>query len=562
MSNLFEFFINTLVPRLNDKNNTRFWLPNRLEALTTTREGKKVPLLDPLVVPSWPAITISGKSGHVIATTLANDWQIAILQYKKGGADENAIPDPHNPLPILELSNAKVSGIPNLHIGAITGISRDSGGYTATVPLEFGYYPDKSKLSISADYRMTQHVCSTKKRGCQCDGFASEAIVGEGSIKATLTGYLLNCDLQLTIQGAGSQRVIENQVGNLNIMGETGGNPAVTWGKVTITNAPDVTKKEAYSNLVQEALDSANTKKSLIQFLQQSLNEPGTQKVLNKDITSRVNDTMDSIFGKISPSQLALPDTGQVAATAVDQYVYDRARIAMNDQTSDWYLPRVMLEQSNPVVEPYSVGDISVPDQTIKGLQYTDISIDNIIITGFSNISAPVDDNKLNTPDIDATFAISTFNPGPTVTIDQGSGQVFKKVPDPPLTIAGDFSFTQQGFETVTIHGTIDVAVKSSTITSTITPSGDKLADLTLTLTTLQSNIQLSDMDISISITSESPMKTFFEAVADKIFNSDKVKDQIIGSINKKVSGAKGKLGAELTKIARKTMTQKLDKGI
>lgn len=551
--NVQSFIVNTLQPRLNDPNNSQFWLPGQLTNLTNS-SGPVFPLQKK--DPSTAALT--GSSGTYIATTLAGDWVIA-ENSQQPGFGTYAIPNPASPQPNVTLSDLTVYGVPNVFVqpGITSTPNAENNGYTSQATLQFNYYPSpQQELKVTGSYELDQAVCTTATQsGATCDGNHYDTVDGQGNFTATITKCYLDTIFQTTIVGEGSARTPQITVISLTVRGPTpGSNPVLTYSDLTLTNSSlPPASQNAVLQLATTALESSSGVAAIVQAINDILNNSSPLDSLSQMMTNGFTSALDDIFSSVPPGGLP-SDGGQQPANDLDLYLFDRTRFAVNNSASGFYLPWQIAASANPVLDPYVIASISIPDQTIGQMRYTDISLTDVSIANVSNAVAPDPTLQLLSPVISAVLAIATLEAGPSKTFNRGGSPVTMDIPPSgPAVLSGGFSFTQCGVMKVTVSGTATISITSGLLTTTVAPSGADASSLQLTVQSL--TLDLSKATISVSVDTGDPLT---DSIAAQFLENPSIVSQIAGGINGQISGQLSQLSQEFTSAAQSIINQQL----
>lgn len=553
-NNIQSFIIKTMQTRIDDPNNSRFWLPSLLENL---KDDSGNPVF-PLKKEDATSITLQGAEGSYIATTLAGDWVIA----EKFPDSNNAIPDPDSCLPQITLKNLTLSGLTNVYLqpGSISSPNIDKTGYITQATLQFNYYPEPQQpLEIVGSYDLTQKACTAATGATVCDKKYYATIEGIGDFTAQVTNCCIDVNIQINIVGQGDNRSLNLSILSMIVRGETlGSSPDISYSNLTLTNTSlPSSSQDAILNMARTALESDQGIKAMIQAINETLAQPSTTENLGTFLTQNTNDLIDNVFAPLPVSGLPADGTTQEAATSLDLYLFDRMRAGMNNPESKWYLPFQMASSENPILEPYTTNDLSIPDQTIDGLEYSNIKLTNVTIAGASNLIEVEAQTVLNTPNITLVLLLGTLPQGPLETFQRDNKSITMNVPPaPPVILFSDFTFTQQGFSPLTITGKAVVCITGIVLNSTVIPSGADLSTMTLSIEKLDIDFSEANMSAQIIIT---PPNATFSQIAEHLLTSDTAKSQLSDAINQQFQSQLQQLSNNFSNTLRNMIAQQLD---
>lgn len=545
-SNLLSFILGTLQPRLNDANNAKYWLPELLMKLKG-RDDK--PLLPLKVGDIEPQIKSNAK---FIAQTIAHGWGISNMTC--------AIPDPAAPSPRLRLSDLVVHGLDNVYLKRTTSTPVTAMGYDGGAVLQFNRYEHRDTLSISGSFDLKQDVCSVdcpppgKPAPTQCNGETHTTKTLVGTFTSTIDLDSVLADFTLTVAGEGESRSLTITVNRL----KPGAPPRVEFPKGGIkVHKPE---PQWVATAVAEALRYSTALKSLSAAVAAALENKTYLDDCSSLLTGALDGAFDDVFASVPPPGLPKEDGGQRAATPVDLYVFDRMRVALGNPLSSWYLPWRVALFANPVIEPYVIAEMSISDQNLKGLDYTDIKLTGITIEGASNADAPLTNFTLDSPTIKIGLLLGCLPAGPNKSFERGKQRITANIPAaPPMVLSGHFTFTQSGIQSLTCSGEVIIKITkaSAEITAEITaqPSSTDTASLVITVKRLA--IDLSRAEVS-TVVKLSNGESFMEQLAEALLSNKSVIERIGDILNQRIAKDIDRLSKEITEIARKAIDRQL----
>lgn len=565
-NNLFMFIFNTLRKRVNDPNNKSFWLPGKLSSATKPNSSE---MLIPLQETDWKLGSITGTSGSAITSNFVNQWALKLghdKATKQEFVNHQVIPCPENPWVNLSFPVVTIGGLQNLLVLGDEEITGDQTGYITKITMQMDAYDEGilPRLSINGKYRILQSLCTAAKNQKDplvYDGWQSIIIDGTGSLGVTFDNTYVDVTLHISIQGTDENRSLQVEVLNINIRGKkpptangeqqpTDGEaplPTLNITHLTIDSAMWIADS-VWLPAATNAIQSPDGQQGLFQQLNLSLNKSDNLVSLSGIFTDQVHDALDKVFGTIGVSGMP-SDVGQQSANPVDQYLFDRVRVAVNKPDSDWFLPAFVYNAQNPSLEPLVINQIGIPDQKIGGLLFTQIQMTNLKLTGASNIIAPPDELHMGGNVIIATMNLATLNPPPLIKAGDGTTQ---QAPPPPLLAVGQFSMLPLGMKTP-LTGAFTIKIASASINSTIHPVGTELDNLQLSFTSLLLDIKPEQMEIILDI--QSALKSLVQT----IINTPTIKGKIITEINDEISNKLSDISNEATKAVKKNIASRLE---
>lgn len=582
MSNgLFGFIFNTFTKRLNDPANAKYWLPRLLQGIDADGGGKLLPLKGA----DWNLGEITGEAGDLFRTNIKNQWWMGLkFIYKDDPRMKDRIAKEqrqHKPLacpddqwPRMALPQVTVFGIDNMFVLGDPQVAQPGTGYSTVISLRLGYYTDKglSQLRMEGRYALTQCVCSGKSGDAapaQCDGWVpTERIHGTGTFKLSMGNVFLDADVDIRVAPSGSGKRIRAVVNQITVRGPQPGRlPDIAVDKQTVKTKDPDTGEEVdevrYTGLTVDttweymsdavwipsavnALESADGRRGLVQNLNATLNEPVNRDRFASLITDKLNGAVDDTLGAVPPSGMP-GGAGQQAPNPVDQYIFDRVRVALANPSSAYYLPKVVYGFNGPRLEPYQLDRISLGDQSLPdmGLDFRNVRFTDVRIDGPSNINAAPEQLLFKPDVIDATLALSALNPPPRVAQGQ--------VPPPPLKVSGRFAADADGPPDEPLTGGFTLLINHSNIAASLVCSGQEVDELQIRFLRLQLRAALSAMSINASVDST------FADIINQMLNQDDIKTKALQGVNEKVTGSLGDISSTATQNVRQLIRAQLD---
>lgn len=552
-SGLFSFIYNTLLSVVNDPSNSNFWLPTKLNEISNpSGPGNLLPIQDT----DWSIGNITGPPGVTFQQSIGGQWWL--YEGKQLGnppdmKDHTVIPNPQQPWPNLSMPTVTIDGLNNILVLPNPVVTEPGNGYSAVITLQFDYYTTNNlvPVTLTGTYSLTQSLCSGPAHATtsptQCDGFVPTTLIdGTGNVSVQITDFFVDATLNIVVNGTGADRTLGVAISKLVLRGpQVGSNPTLNVTNLTINSTLSYLASAIWTPAATNAIQSADGTEGIMSNLNTALNLQANLEQIGQMLTTQLNNVIDNAIGACPAGSLPT-DVGQQAPNPADQYLFDRVRYSLNAPSSNFYLPFTIAGFSNPQLDPLTISSVPIPDQTYSGMQITNLAFNNVIITGLSNIMAPAAEMIFQPGAVSATLDISTLNPPPTVTVHGNQVQI----PAPPLTLTGSFTMTLEG--QATPGGTFTVTVNGATVNATMESSGDSLADMVLTFTTLTLSADNSNITIAVQIDSS------FQQMVDLILNQDSVKSQIMSGINSAAAGNLSTISSTATTNVRNYISGQL----
>lgn len=547
MATLMSFILDTLRPRLDDSTNKKLWLPK----LLTDATDNDNPLL-PLKADKVDAGKLTGTEAQTLAETLAGDWGL-INNYGIG------IPDPSNPDPYLSMNSIQLDGLQNITVTS-SASTPNQNGYSATLHFALGQYStgllsgvSMTPVKLIGGYQVSQAVC-TSDDSLTCNGQHSATMIGTGNFTATFSLLNVDADLSIVVNGSGEHRTAAITLTKLFIEGisENENPPGVTISDVTLDQ--DIPLKQHFIDNFVAALNSKEGQQALLTTINSILQSPTTLAGMEQNINKEAEQLLDDVFGVVPSGGLPADADKQKAETPVDLLLFDRMRVGLQNSAADIYAPLLVALNDNPSLEPWTKDQISVPDQVIGGLKYTNISLTKVVATSISNIVFPIANTILHSPDIQTLMQFGTLPEGPQRNVNRGDKTVTMAVPNaPPLTFQCGFSF-QQG--KLPFNGNLSLAVTGLSGSIAIALSGADVDSFTLTLQSI--TLDASHITATAKVTTD-PDDKLTDAVLKAVFESSQFLTALAQSVTTSLTGQIDTLSRELTQIARRAITDQLE---
>ena len=519
----FPFLFNTIQKRANDKTNSRFWLPGVLQGINNPDSSVGGKLL-PLRGQDWPLGKIEGSAGQTITLSIIGAARSLVEEGQSVG------PYMSDPYAALEVQNGEILGLDNLFLYPNPTTTDSTEGYQTAIELKFNEYSNLATLGLQGDYQLDQKI---EVSGPEAGQKAVQTITGTGTFTSTITNAKLLANVSLTVSGSGSNRVIDVQIESLELVSVTEGGKPVFSTKVLKIDSVDKGYETIWLNMSNNAFNSPSASDAMLKSVTSTLNQPSNLQSLSDTMSSQLQSLLGSLTG--NPTQLP-DDQNQEVDNNVDLYLFDRIRAAMNDSSSNLYVPKQLLSISSPRLEPLSIDKIDVGAQDIGGLNWEPNILTNISVQGLANNLATAKKMSLQEPLLTMQTTQGALETAAERSVD---GQ---EIPEAPLKLSADFSFSPPaGISPVT--GNLVVNVSSSHLDIVATSSGTMLDNLVITFKSLTMLADLNFISIEINITSSSMMNS----MAKTLVNKDSVKQQLVDQLNSQISSNLTSISQQVT---------------
>lgn len=556
---LVRFIEATMSQRLNDLDN-----PHNLPGLLSKVEisGHK---LVPLQATDWSLGQLGGEEGALVAKNVSIQWWQYLISRKKEIVPEidpklfAGKPLPTDALPRLSTPSVTVTGLDNVELGPLGGIETLDAGYGLTVPLVFGLHkgsPLPETVILGGRYQLDQAVCAVDKGGTEPTkqqeqvpsplSWPIDHVRGSGDFALTVTDLAVDATLRVLVAGAGPDRTLRVEVQHLKPRGESGGTPVYVLDdkKLSIDQQVIPELKAVWLDAVTEAFRSKEAGTALTEALTTSLNDTKTLASIGQSLTERLGQSLDSTFGSVPHGSLA--EGGPSGNNPADQYLFDRLRTSVADETSAFYPPTVVLSMTDPEAEPYvlkevDLGDIKLPGDwgTLEKLVLTDVTV-----VGCSNIVVPPEAGSLADGRVKATASLSTLTGKP-------------RVPNPPLRATGALTCTYGG--EADLPGTFVIEASRAALACELSFAGQDLDHLAITFESLLVHVASEDFTLTVDL-SDGSGHPAVEDVVNAELKKPAMKDQISERVNTAVTGERQRIGAEVSGLVRRIVAERLDK--
>lgn len=531
-SKLFAFIFRTIKASANDPKSKNF-LPVLLS--NVQNGGSK---LLPLKEDSWTIGKLGGPSGLAIAKNIANQY----FQIN----NTPAIPYPKDPDPSLDLRDSKginkviINGLENVYVTDFTNYNYDeaSATVTADIKMQFNYWTNhKSRLqpgqkitplSLNVPFILTQNLCLSKSLDdttCIDPGAPPVTIVGEGTFSADITQLNFNASIKIAV--APNRSGLNLAITKLALV--TTGTEAPQFVNIDAQLTTQSDFQDIISYLITSFMSAPDANTAVFTQMQNALNDPGNINAISNTLNSQVGTFLDARLGAVTGS---LPsDAGQQANNKVDLYLFDRIRYSLNNPNSNWYVKTLLDNYKNPPLNPFKPDNLNIGSIDIfGGFKLNNVTLSNIVITGFPNSTVPAERIILAPPTLQMALLLGSLNAGTSAT--------------------ANFSATYSGGN---LQFGITVTVRSVSLSCVITPSGDDASGLVVTFNSIDFQVPAVD-NMKITISDQSGLGP----AVQKVLNTSDVQQKIVSAIKSQFNDHLPAISNEVTNLVRALLSQQL----
>lgn len=531
-SKLFAFIFRTIKASANDPKSKNF-----LPVMLGNIKNGDSPLL-PLKEDNWAIGKLGGPSGLAIAKNIANQY------YQIYGTP--VIPWPNNPDPSLDLKDPKgvikvtINGLENVYLSDFTNYDYDeaSATVTADIKMQFNYWTKNpgglqpgqkvTPLSLNVPFILTQNLClsnSIDDSTCINPSADPVQIIGEGTFSADITQLNFNASLKITV--APNRSGLNLAITKIALVTTGAGAPQFTNIKAQLTTESEF--QDIISDLITSFMSAGDASKAVFTQMEQSLNGPDNINAISNTLNTQTTNFLDARLGKVNGP---LPgDENQLSTNKVDLYLFDRIRYSLNNPGSDWYVKNLLDNYKNPPLNPFRPDDLNLGSfDLFAGFKLSNVTLSNIVITGFPNSTVPAASMILAPPNLRIALLLGSLNTGTIAT--------------------ANFSATYPGGN---LQFGITVTVHSVSLSAVINPDGDDANQLTVTFKSI--DFQVPNVSaLQITLSDQSGMGP----AVQKVLNTAEVQQKIVSAIKSQFNDHLAPISGEVTTLIRKLMNQQL----
>ncbi|GHF52917.1 hypothetical protein GCM10010218_37970 [Streptomyces mashuensis] len=556
---LFRFVYRTMHKRVNDETG-KYWLP---KVLKEARHDGGAPLL-PVTAPKWDLGTLGGEPGRTMAETIADSWW-AVLTVALGKDRLKEVegltssPLKGKEFPTLAFSKVRVTGLENARLGEVRDLKSGRDGYTCVLPITFGAYKKPgipAGITITGRYTLDQQVCAAdvpqnrqepkpypptgRKLNNPPLNFSWPVMTvqGQGEFTLEVTGVSFDVHISATVAGSGKDRVPAVAITRIGV-------PAaprfvLDEKKLTIEAGKHIRGRtvESWKKSVKMLFQSDEAQKELSRRLLDSLNTSKNLEFISKALTGHVLSSLNGVLGTSPPAPRDSGGDGE--ATAVDLYLFDRGRAALNDSASGFHPPSVILSVRDPVLQPWALGTADLGRHRIDDDLSVRIELRKTTINGLANLLVPVDGTRL-------------IPRGTEFRIDFGRITGRPRIPEPPLSFAADvhIAYNDDDFPPKRDAELVITADRPS-VTAGLTFSGQDSDGLRIDLARARLGLDPDGLTVKLIGTGD------IIRTVNGILQKPAVKKLLIGIVGKQADDRRDGISRTLTKYARAAIGDRL----
>ncbi|MFI2415179.1 hypothetical protein [Streptomyces sp. NPDC018947] len=592
---LISFVYDTMRKRLNNPR-SRYWLPTLLQQVKTPDGGT----LTPLRAPEWNLGAIADQQGATVGATIADGWWFVVgaahtrarkrkAQLEKDGHEvppdlkdlpENlraftSRPSAAHPFPSLSFSSVEIHHLPNAAVGDLTGLTKTADGYQGTVRITLGAYDtgewkDNSQIRIKGGYLLRQEVVAadvpadgstgplppttTAVRGLEGVTWPTQVVEGRGTVALTVQGLAFDVHTTLRVADSGPHRVLAAQVDSINVAADSAPTFKLTEQDVTIEDEGTSARKiEGWKQAAVTAFKSGEAGKALRAAIESALSDPRQRAEFSAAITEQLAAVLNGFLGSVPAG--ALPTGESAGPGPVEQYLFDRVRLAMSSPSSDFYPPALVHSVEDPGLVPLRIADLDLGPQSVDDIELSSVCLRDVTVQGLPNLLIPPEDARLTADGIDLALRFGRITGRPVIPGTRGPDGSSHCVPEPPLVLTGRFEavFPPSGDdEDDVLRGDITASLTRPSLLAGLVFSGPDADALRISLGSL--DLEVAAEELTVEVTAGD----LFREVIRALFDSTPVKTVILKGIRERTLARKDEIADGLTTATRRIIAAKL----
>lgn len=234
-----------------------------------------------------------------------------------------------------------------------------------------------------------------------------------------------------------------------------------------------------------------------------------------------------------------------MTAISQDAFFSKLFETGMSDPNSKVYIPKILMETTDPSLNPYKMSSLDLGKQSIMGVELN-VELTDLAISGIPNITTSTTLGghfTLTDLDVDFLAQFCKLNPPP-------------KGVDTKLVFASKFTISFPGNS---LKGSLTVDFNESALGGKLTISGNQLEDIVLTINSLEASVPQT-ITVNPVIKFDESGGAFwakaFEGFLKKISTINMIVSQINDALN--TTNEKKQLSTELSAILQKAIKEQL----
>ena len=216
----------------------------------------------------------------------------------------------------------------------------------------------------------------------------------------------------------------------------------------------------------------------------------------------------------------------------------------MDDSSSGFYLPKLLLSSDDPELDPYTVAKLALGTISVKGPPEVslDVTLTDFSLAGLSNARLPADGVTLT--DLNVVFQVD-----------------FSQITPPPsgssaeIEVQTGFSATNE--EAGTLTGNLTLAIKSSSLKGAFAIGGNDLTVMTVRFRHLTLEIPPTEGNVNACVKIDNG-GTFWDTYLATAMEKASVLNTITKTLNEYLEGDLDKIGDGISGAIQKVVKQKL----
>lgn len=237
-----------------------------------------------------------------------------------------------------------------------------------------------------------------------------------------------------------------------------------------------------------------------------------------------------------------------MSTIAQDQFFGQVFQAGLSDPASQVYLPGLLLGSTNPSLNPYTVAELDLGNQSFGSGIDLAVTLTQVSIAGIPNVSvAPAHGGSLSLADLTVTLMAQccVLDPPPagvgTTLVMSCQFSLYNATPAPGTTLTGTFS----------------VELNQAALSGVVVLSGTSFSDLALTVTALTASVPTT-ATLTPTITFTGGGGGFWATLLENYLQEPSTVQTIVGQLNTAVESALPSLSDSLTTLVRSALQQQV----